>query len=168
MLPSKSLRKAPRALSSQLELSRPASPHQPGQERVGRKPEAPRFGQAERPPPPSLPSRSPLSLFSWHITGENRRGRFGGKSVQGGGAEAPHLMGKDPQGGSGGREGRGRGAGRPEGWGPRAPPGVGPRRESPRRLARAAHWARTPEPLQGKRARPADATVAIWVSSLLT
>lgn len=53
-------------------------------------------------------------------------------------------------------------------WGPRVPPGVGPRRESPRRLARAAPWARTPEPLQGKRARPADATVAIWVSSLLT
>lgn len=58
-------RKAPHALSSQWELSRPASPRPPGQERAGRKPEAPRFGQAQRPPLPQVCSRSlPCHSFS--------------------------------------------------------------------------------------------------------
>ena len=95
---------------------------------MGRKPEAPRFGQAQRPPLPQVCPRSlPCHSFSGISLGktgeagdvrpkkskEKGQGRtggsffwWGGKSVQSGGAVAPHVVGKNPPGGSGGRKGQ--------------------------------------------------------------
>lgn len=94
---------------------------------MGRKPEAPTFGQAQRPPlPPVSPRSLPCHSFSGISLGKTReagdvrpkrskekgQGRTGGsffgeKSVQSRGAVAPHPAGKKPQGGSVGREGEG-------------------------------------------------------------